>query len=126
MATNSRESSLTMRPERRAPRYPFASTAEAIDSSDVRPARVKDLSIFGAYLAMSDPFSKGAIILVKCKIKRDFVRANATAPHPYEGLGVGFEYSNRTPPFRRVLQEWLLRLSMSAPQESPKSTTGSK
>jgi hypothetical protein len=51
----------TRRPERRATRYPFAATAEATNSSDVRPASVKDLSVFGVYLAMPDPFYKGAV-----------------------------------------------------------------
>src|SRR5258708_32324654 len=126
MGRDRRERSLKVGPERGAPGYPFASTAEAIDSSDVRPARVKDLSIFGAYLAMSDPFSKGAIILVKIHSKTEFFQCNATVAHSTEGLGMGIEFSNMNPPFRRVLQEWLLRLSMSAPQESPQSTTGPK
>ena len=116
---------VTLRPERRAPRYPFAATAEATDSSDVRPAKVKDLSVFGAYLAMPDPFSKGAIVLVKIRTETEFFQCNATVVHFTEGLGMGIEFINMNPAFRSVLQEWLLRLSM-APQESPKSTTGSK
>ena len=119
MATNSRESSLTMRPVRRAPRYPFAATAKAIDSSDARPASVKDLNIFGAYLSMPDPFSKGAAILVKIRTQTDFFQCHATVAHSTDGLGMGIEFSNMNPAFRTVLQEWLLRLSMSAPQESP-------
>lgn len=115
-----------MRPERRAPRYPFAATAEAIDSSDVRPASVKDLSIFGAYLAMPNPFSKGAVVLVKIHSKTEFFQCNATVVHATGGLGMGIEFSNMNQPFRTVLQEWLLRLSMSPLQESPKSTIGSK
>ena len=119
MATNNRESSLTMRPERRAPRYPFAATAEATDSSDVRPASVKDLSVFGAYLAMPDPFSNGAVIIVKIRTQTEFFQCKATVAHSTDGLGMGIEFSNMNPAFRTVLQEWLLRLSMSAPQESP-------
>jgi hypothetical protein len=119
MATNNRESSLTMRPERRAPRYPFAATAEATDSSDVRPASVKDLSVFGAYLAMPDPFSNGAVIIVKIRTQTEFFQRKATVAHSTDGLGMGIEFSNMNPAFRTVLQEWLLRLSMSAPQESP-------
>jgi hypothetical protein len=107
MATNNRESSLTMRPERRAPRYPFAATAEATDSSDVRPASVKDLSVFGA------------VIIVKICTQTEFFQCKATVAHSTDGLGMGIEFSNMNPAFRTVLQEWLLRLSMSAPQESP-------
>jgi hypothetical protein len=97
----------TVRPERHARRYPFIATAEAIDSSDVRPASVKDLSIFGAYLTMTDPFSKGAVILVKIHTKTEFFQCNATVAHSTDGLGMGVEFSNMNPPFRTVLQEWL-------------------
>jgi hypothetical protein len=110
MATSSRESSLTGRPERRAPRYPFAATAEAADSSDVRPASVKDLSVFGAYLAMPDPFSKGAVILVKIRTQTEFFQCDAAVVHSVDGIGMGIEFSNMNPAFRTVLQEWLARL----------------
>jgi hypothetical protein len=123
MAANSPESSPTKRPERRAPRYAFTATAKAIDSSDVRPAIVKDLSIFGAYLEMPDPFSKGATILVKIRTQTDFFQCNATVAHSTDGLGMGIEFSNMNPAFRTVLQEWLLRLYQP---ESPKTTIGSK
>ena len=121
MVTTSRESSLTRRPERRSPRYPFAATAEATDSSDVRSASVKDLSVFGAYLAMPDPFSKGVVILVKIRTQTEFFQCNATVAHSTHEVGMGIEFSSMIPAFRTVLQEWLSRLSVSAPQE-----TGSK
>lgn len=114
---------VTLRPERRAPRHPFAATAEAIDASTVRPASVKDLSVFGAYLAMPDPFSKGAVILVKIRTQTEFFQCNAIVVHSTDGLGMGIEFTNMVPAFRTVLQEWLLRLSMT-PQEGPKSTSG--
>jgi PilZ domain len=109
------------RPERRAPRYPFAATAQAIESSEMRPATVKNLSIFGAYLAMPDPFSKGAVILVKIRTQTEFFQCNATVAHSTHEVGMGIEFSSMIPAFRTVLQEWLSRLSVSAPQE-----TGSK
>lgn len=112
MATNSRESSRTKRPERRAPRYAFTATANAINSSDVRPASVKDLSIFGAYFVMPDPFSKGAVIPVRIRTQTEFVQCNATVAHSTDGLGMGVEFSNMSPAFRIVLQEWVARLSM--------------
>lgn len=118
MATSSREGSLPMRPERRAPRYPFAATAEATDASDVRPASVKDLSVFGAFLAMSNPFTKGTVVLVKIRTRTEFFQSNAMVVHSTGQLGMGIEFSDMNPAFRTVLQEWLLRLSM-APQENP-------
>jgi hypothetical protein len=100
----------TRRPERRATRYPFAATAEATDSSDVRPASVKDLSVFGVYLAMPDPFSKGAVILVKIRTQREFFQCNAKVVHSTDGLGMGIEFTDVIPAFRTVLQEWVARL----------------
>ena len=107
----------TRRPERRAQRYPFVATAEAIDSSDVRPASVKDLSIFGAYFALPDPFSKGTVVLVKIRTQTEFFQCNATVAHSTGGLGMGIEFSNMNPAFRTVLQEWLSGLSMSERQQ---------
>lgn len=106
------------RPERRAPRYPFAATAQAIESPEMRPASVKNLSIFGAYLAMPDPFSKGAVILVKIRTQKEFFQSNATVAHSTHEVGMGIEFSSMIPAFRTVLQEWLPRLSVSAPQET--------
>jgi hypothetical protein len=62
---------------------------------------------------------------VKIRTQTEFFPCNAIVVHSTDGLGMGIEFSNMNPAFRAVLQEWLLRLS-SAPQESPKSTTGSK
>lgn len=109
MATNSPESSLPKRPVRRAPRYAFTATANAIDSSDVRHARVKDLSIFGAYLVMLDPFAKGASIQIKIRTKNAFFRASATVAHSTDKAGMGVEFREVSPPFLHVLHGWLAR-----------------
>ena len=78
----------------------------------MRPARVKDLSIFGAYFALPGPFSKGAVILVKIRTETEFFQCNATVAHSPGGVGMGVEFSNMNPAFRTVLHEWLLRLSL--------------
>jgi hypothetical protein len=97
----------TRRPEPLATRYPFAATAEA---TDVRPASVKDVSVFGVYLAMPDPFSKGAVILVKIRTQTEFFQCNAKVVHSTDGLGMGIEFTDMIPAFRTVLQEWVARL----------------
>jgi len=51
-----------------ASRYAFVATAGVEGGSDVRPARVRDLSIAGAYFAMPKPFSKGTSIFVKIRL----------------------------------------------------------
>ena len=62
---------------------------------------------------MPDPFSKGAVILVKFRTQEEFFQSNAIVVHSTNGLGMGIEFTNMNPAFRTVLQEWLLRLSMS-------------
>src|SRR5260370_11689 len=63
---------------RNAPRYSFVATAQAEDGSDVRPARVRDLSILGAYLVLPNPFSKSVSILVKIRTGTEFFQCLPT------------------------------------------------
>jgi len=92
---------------RHAPRYPFVATAQVEGGSDVRNARVKDLSILGTYLVMPDPFSKGESILVKIRTNTEFFQCRATVAHSAEGLGMGVMFQAVSPPFVLVLQGWL-------------------
>ena len=96
-----------MGPERRAPRYHFAATAEAVGTSDVRPAHVETLSFRGAYLAMPDPFEKAESIVVKIRSQTKFFQSQARVVYSNRGEGMGIEFVKLAPPFRIVLQEWL-------------------
>jgi PilZ domain len=96
-----------MRPERRARRYRFDATAEAVGSSDVRPARVETLSILGAYLAMPHPFEQGASVLIKIRTKTEFFQSDASVAYSNAGQGMGVEFIKVSRPFLLVLQEWL-------------------
>ena len=93
--------------ERRAQRYRFDATAEAIGSSDLRPAHTETLSILGAYLAMPNPFDKGATVVVKIRTKTEFFQSDARVAYSNQGQGMGVEFINTAAPFRIVLQEWL-------------------
>ena len=95
--------------QRSAHRYPFIANAEVMLASQVRSARVELLSIAGAYLAMPDPFSKGASILLKIRTKTEFFECKATVAHSTHGTGMGVMFGEISPAFRTVLQEWLLR-----------------
>jgi hypothetical protein len=95
--------------ERRcAQRYAFVATAEVADSVCVRNAKVRDLCIHGCYLAMPDPFSKGASVLVKIRTNREFFQCRATVAHSTHGIGMGLEFDIVSQPFQIVLQGWLL------------------
>jgi hypothetical protein len=88
--------------------YPVVATAGVQGSSDVRPARVRDLSIAGAYLAMPNPFSRGASIFVKIRTDIEFFQCRATVAHSAEGLGMTVMFYEVSPPFLLVLQGWVL------------------
>jgi Ribonuclease G/E len=107
---------------RRAQRYAFVASAEAVGSDGVRVARVTDLSITGAYLTMPNPFSKGASIVVKIRTKTDFFQCHSIVAHSTDGLGMGVMFRDVSPPFRVVLQGWLLA-AMYEPSETSRTMT---
>jgi len=61
----------------------------------------------GAYLALPDPFSKGASIRIKIRTQREFFQADATVAHSTHGLGMGVMFQAVSPRFLIVLREWL-------------------
>jgi hypothetical protein len=92
---------------RYARRFLFVATAEVQGASAVRSARVLDLSIAGAYLAMADPFSKGASIRITIRTTTEFFQADATVIHSTHGLGMGVMFHAVGCSFVIVLQRWL-------------------
>jgi len=101
--------SVPMYQERRcAQRYALVANAEVANSSDERIARVEDLCIAGACLAMTNPFSKHASVLIKIRTSTEFFQCHATVAHSTHGIGMGVMFRDITPPFLLVLQEWLV------------------
>jgi hypothetical protein len=94
-------------------------TAQAEDGSDARPARVRDLSILGAYLVLPNPFSKSASILVKIRTETEFFQCRATVAHSAVGLGMGVTFVEISPPFLNVLQGWLLNALQHLTADTP-------
>src|SRR5258708_20058490 len=92
---------------RRAERYAFTADAEVEQSAVVRKARVKDLCIHGCYLAMPDPFSKGAVVRIKIRTEIEFFQANATVAHATHGLGMEGIFHSMSPPFFILFQYFL-------------------
>jgi len=99
-------------------RYPSVATAQVESPTGVRSARVRDLSIAGAYLAMPNPFSKSASILIKISTQREFFQADATVAHSSYGLGMGVMFNAVSPPFLIVLQQWLSQAQKEITQHS--------
>jgi CheY-like chemotaxis protein len=113
-----RHSSREMRCARR---YPSVATAQVLGATSLRSARVRDLSIAGAYLAMPDPYSKSASIQVKIStqsMQRECFQADATVAHSTYGLGMGVMFNAISPPFLLVLRQWLSHAQKEITQHS--------
>ena len=95
--------------QRNAHRYRFIANSEAVLGPEVRPARVELLSIAGAYLAMPEPFPQGASVQVKIRTQTEFFECKATVAHSTQGTGMGVMFTEMSPAFRTVLQEWLFK-----------------
>jgi PAS domain-containing protein len=92
---------------RRPPRYTFDAAAEVEFYAVVRKARVKDLCIHGCYIAMREPFSKGASVRITIRTQIEFFQADAIVAHSTHGIGMGVTFRAISPPFLAVLQYWL-------------------
>jgi hypothetical protein len=90
-------------------RYAFTASAEAIDSTTVRVAHIADLSVCGAYLSMTNPFSKGALVVVKIRTDTGFFQCHATVAHSTRGTGMGVTFKDVSPRFLHVLRSWLVQ-----------------
>lgn len=94
---------------RRTPRYSFIASAELIEqSSDVRIAtRVSELSRFGCYLDMMNPFPVGTLVLVKISAGDAFFQAKAKIVYSQPNMGAGVVFLEIDPTYVPVLERWL-------------------
>jgi hypothetical protein len=100
--------SLMYQENRCAQRFAFVANSEVANCSDERGARVTDLSVAGAYLAMMLPFSKDASVLITIRTGTEFFQCHATVAHSTHRIGMGVRFRDISPPFLLVLQEWLV------------------
>jgi len=106
---------------RRAPRHAFAAIAEVIGMPHgVRVGRVKDLSLQGAYVALSDPFPANAQVQVALSTEHLVFRCQGTVAYSSKGIGMGISFREVLPASQAVLEEWL-RESKRETLESDKS-----
>ena len=94
---------------RRTPRYSFIASAELIEqASDVRIAtRVSELSRFGCYLDMMNPFPLGTLVLVKISAGDGFFQARAKIVYAQANMGAGVVFLDIDPKCVPVLERWL-------------------
>jgi hypothetical protein len=94
---------------RRTPRYTFIASAELIEeASDVRIAtRVSELSLYGCYLDMMNPFPVGTLVLVKISAGDAFFQARSKIVYSQPNMGAGVVFLETEPEYQPVLERWL-------------------
>jgi PilZ domain len=94
---------------RRVPRYTFIATAELIEeASDVRIAtRVSELSLYGCYLDMMNPFPVGTLVLVKISAGDAFFQAKSKIIYSQPNMGAGVAFLEVESAYQPILERWL-------------------
>ena len=101
------------RERRRTPRYIFIASAELYDQqTDVRVAsRVSELSLYGCYLDMMNPFPAGTIVLIKIFAGDLTFQSKARVIYATLNQGAGVTFLDVEPKYNYVLQHWLDELA---------------
>ena len=94
---------------RRTPRYTFIASAELIEeAADVRIAtRVSELSLYGCYLDMMNPFPVGTLVLVKISAGDAYFQARARIVYAQTNMGAGVTFLEVEAAHQPVLERWL-------------------
>jgi PilZ domain len=94
---------------RRVPRYTFIASAELIEeASEVRIAtRVSELSLYGCYLDMMNPFPVGTLVLVKISAGDAYFQAKSKIVYSQPNMGAGVAFLEVEAQYQPVLQRWL-------------------
>jgi hypothetical protein len=94
---------------RRTPRYTFIASAELTEAtSDVRIAtRVSELSLYGCYLDMMNPFPVATLVLVKISAGDAFFQAKSKIVYSQANMGAGVVFLETEPEYQPILERWL-------------------
>jgi hypothetical protein len=98
------------RERRRTARYIFFAAAEVLEEkSDVRLAsRVSELSLYGCYLDMMNPFPVDTLVLLKIWTAESIVfQAKAKIIYAQPNIGAGVQFGDVEPESLAILQDWL-------------------
>ena len=106
---NPSEAAIEYQEKRRSPRYSFIASAELIEErADVRIAsRVSELSRFGCYLDMMNPFPTGTMVLVKIAAADAFFEAKGKIVYSQPNMGAGVGFLEVEPSSQEALDRWL-------------------
>ena len=104
---------------RRTPRYTFIASAELIEErSEVRIAsRVSELSLYGCYLDMMNPFPVGTLVLVKISAGEAFFEAKSKVVYSQPNMGAGVAFLETEAQYQPILERWLDEASKEAQKQ---------
>ena len=108
---------------RRTPRYPFIATAEVLDQATKTTitTRVIELSLYGCYIEMRDPFPDRSSIHVKIYSEGKFFEAAGTVVYGVPNGGIGVRFHDVRHQFLVVLKEWLIAAAQAKFGKQPSS-----
>ena len=97
------------RERRRTPRYVFFASAELFEEkSEVRVAsRVSELSLYGCYLDMMNPFPKDTFVLLKIWDDEMIFQTKGKIIYSQPNMGAGVVFIDVQPEYVPILQHWL-------------------
>ena len=97
------------RERRRTPRYVFFASAELLEEkSEVRVAsRVSELSLYGCYLDMMNPFPKDTLVLLKIWDDEMIFQTKGKIIYAQPNMGAGVVFNDVQPEYVPILQHWL-------------------
>ena len=95
---------------RRTPRYMFIASAELLEpKTDVRIAtRVSELSIYGCYMDMFNPFPVDTPVLVKISAGDAVFQSKAKIIYAHPNFGAGISFQEPEPKYVEVLKAWIV------------------
>lgn len=97
------------RERRRTPRYIFIASAELYEQqTDVRVAtRVSELSRYGCYLDMMNPFPTGTLVLLKIVAGDLTFQCKGKVIYSTPNMGAGVGFLEIEPKYEYILNRWL-------------------
>ena len=97
------------RERRRTPRYVFFASAELLEEkSEVRVAsRVSELSLYGCYLDMMNPFPKDTLVLLRIWTDERIFQTKGRIIYSQPNMGAGVVFLDVQPMYQPILQNWL-------------------
>jgi hypothetical protein len=97
------------KPERRTPRYPFYASAEVTESNTQTKmsARTSEVSRFGCYLDMLNPFPIGMSVNIVIRYQEQAFEARGRVIYSHRNMGMGVTFDSAKLESSELLDKWL-------------------